>query len=86
MTDSNAGYFERRISEATIEDALSTGEVIESYPNDAPYPSKLVLGWSDKQPIHVMVAETENLDIIITVYEPDPKRWDNQFRLRRPQC
>lgn len=77
--------FECRISEESVHAVLSTGEVIESYPNDLPYPSKLVLGWSDNRPIHVVVAETDKTDIIITVYEPDPARWDHQFRHRRPQ-
>ena len=77
--------FERRIREETVHAVLSTGEVIESYPNDVPYPSKLVLGWSDNRPIHIVVAETDETDIIITVYEPDPKRWDHQFRHRRSQ-
>ena len=76
--------FERRISEMTVQTVLSTGEVIESYPSDVPYPSKLVLGWSDNRPIHVVVAETKNTSIIVTVYEPDPKRWDHEFRHRRP--
>jgi hypothetical protein len=77
--------FERRISEMTVQAVLSTGEIIESYPNDVPYPSKLVLGWSENRPIHVVVAETKKTDIIVTVYEPDPRRWDHEFRRRRPQ-
>ncbi|HFD80390.1 MAG TPA: DUF4258 domain-containing protein [Gammaproteobacteria bacterium] len=77
--------FERRISEETVRAVLSTGEVIESYPDDVPYPSKLVLGWSDKRPIHIVLAETDETDIIITVYEPDPERWDREFRHRRLQ-
>jgi hypothetical protein len=77
--------FERRISDKTVHAVLLSGEVIESYPNDIPYPSKLVLGWSDNRPIHIVVAETKKTDIIITVYEPDPKRWDHRFKLRRSQ-
>lgn len=54
---------------------LPTGEVIESYPNDLPYPSKLMLGWRGNRPLHVVAAD--NLEsgetIVITVYEPDPQ-------------
>jgi len=77
--------FERRISEEAVHAVLSTGEVIESYPNDTPYPSKLVLGWTGNRPIHIVVAETNETDIVITVYEPDPERWDHQFKHRRSQ-
>jgi len=38
--------FQRRISEDDdVRHILSTGEVIEAYPNDTPYPSNLILGW-----------------------------------------
>ena len=37
--------FERKISVADIRQVLGAGEVIEAYPDDKPYPSRLLLGW-----------------------------------------
>jgi hypothetical protein len=78
--------FERQISVEDVRDVLETGETIESYPADTPYPSRLVLGWRQGRPIHVVVADNvqENELIVITVYEPDPALWEPDFKRRRP--
>ena len=77
--------FERRISADDIIHVLGTGEVIESYPDDEPYPSRLVLGWIRQRPLHIVAAyhAAEDETIVITVYEPDPALWDETFRRRR---
>jgi len=64
---------------------LETGEVIERYPDDRPYPSRLVLGWREDRPLHVVVAEQAEADtlIVITVYEPNPALWEDDFKRRR---
>jgi hypothetical protein len=49
--------FRRRISEVDVRHVLTNGEEIESYPEDTPYPSRLVLGWRGSRPIHVVAAE-----------------------------
>lgn len=76
---------ERRITEAEIHQALETGQVIESYPNDTPYPSTLLLGMAGKKAVHVVYADnTEgNERIIITVYEPEPMIWHEDLKTRR---
>ena len=76
--------FEQNLTEADVEQALSSGEDIRAYPEDKPYPSRLVLGWSGNRPLHVVVADNAAADesIIITVYEPDASRWDETFRRR----
>jgi len=76
---------QRRISDEDISGVLETGEIIEDYPDDFPYPSRLLLGWSESRPIHVVVAFDEEKDqaVIITAYEPNDKEWDDQFRRRR---
>jgi hypothetical protein len=75
---------QRRIDQNDIRQILETGDVIEDYPDDTPYPSRLLLGWIDERPIHVVVAERGDADeaIVITVYEPDPARWAPGFRKR----
>lgn len=76
--------FQRNISEADVYRVLETGEVIETYPDDAPYPSRLLLGWSGSRPLHVVIAEDseEGITIVVTVYEPDLLRWEPGFRRR----
>ncbi len=37
--------FERKISPADVRAILESGETIEEYLDDIPYPSRLVLGW-----------------------------------------
>jgi hypothetical protein len=69
--------FERDIEAADVRRVLETGEVIESYPDDQPYPSQLMLGWIGNRPLHVVAAsnDADQETYIITVYEPDPVRW-----------
>lgn len=77
--------FQRKISVADVRHVLETGEVIESYPEDAPYPSRLLLGWSGTRPLHMVVADNVETgeSIVITVYEPDPASWGRDFRRRK---
>lgn len=74
--------FEREISHDDVLICLKSGEVIEDYPEDEPYPSQLILGWSGSRPIHTVVAISGETGIIVTVYEPDPEQWDASFRHR----
>jgi hypothetical protein len=77
--------FQRRISVDDVRHVLATGEVVEGYPNDTPYPSRLVLGWRGSRPIHVVAAENveSGETIVITVYEPDLTQWEPGFKRRR---
>ena len=77
--------FEREITVSDVEQVLATGEVVEDYPEDRPYPSRLVFGFAGARPLHVVAAENiaEQQTIVITVYEPDPTQWDPTFRRRK---
>lgn len=79
--------FQRQISEEDVKHVLATGEVIERYPNDIPYPSKLLLGQRGSRPLHVVAADNAEGDetIVVTVYEPDPQEWDAGFTRRKPR-
>ena len=76
---------QRGIREEDVEHVLLTGETIESYPDDTPYPSELLLGWCEEQALHIVVATdaASRRKIVITVYIPDPNRWEDNFRRRR---
>jgi hypothetical protein len=77
--------FERQISDDNVKHVLQTGETVEDYPDDQPYPSRLLLGWVEKRPLHVVVADNadNNETIVITVYEPAPNQWSDDFRSRK---
>ncbi len=77
--------FQRGINTEDVLHVLATGDVIEDYPDDTPYASRLLLGWRGVRPIHVVAAD--NVDgretIVVTVYEPDLALWEDDFRRRR---
>ena len=76
--------FERGITVDDVRLVLATGEVIREYTDDRPYPSRLVLGWSEGRPIHVLAADDPagSLTVVITAYVPDPERWNPGYRRR----
>ena len=77
--------YQRHVSEEDVRYLLETGEAIREYPEDRPYPSRLMLGWLGAQPMHLVVADNlaSSETIVITVYEPDPNLWEPGFRRRR---
>ena len=77
--------FQRGLGERDIHQVLENGEVIEEYPDDQPYPSRLVVGWSRSRPIHVVAANNQDDHevVVITVYEPDLSHWEPDFRTRK---
>jgi Domain of unknown function (DUF4258) len=76
---------QRGIREEDIEHVLLTGEIIEVYSHDTPYPSELLLGWRDTRPLHIVVATdtASQRKIVITVYVPDPNKWEADFKRRK---
>ncbi len=77
--------FQRGISTDDVKDVLTSGEVIEDYPDDSPYPSRLISGQARGRHIHVVAAynRVDDENIVITVYQPDPDQWDKEFRRRK---
>ena len=76
---------ERDISVLDVRTVVDRGDTIEVYPADVPFPSRLVLGWPEGRPLHVVAADDPNSEItaVITVYQPDPELWEPDFRRRR---
>lgn len=70
-----------------IEDVIScikTGEIIEQYPDDYPYPSCLILGKSLTQLIlHVVTGSDLSTLWIVTTYYPDLEKWESDFKTRK---
>lgn len=77
--------FEGDISKTGVTHVLNKGEVIENYPKDKPFPSKLILGWYNNKPIHIVVGEDSKKEVlyIITAYVPDLKKWEQGFKARK---
>ena len=69
--------FRRGITEQDVHTVVRTGNLVESYPDDTPYPSRLLLGWIGPRALHVVLADIVDEDaiVVITVYEPDDRRW-----------
>lgn len=77
--------FERNVSVKQVIRSLQTGETIEDYSAEMPEPGRLILSFQRKRPVHVVTSENPdtNETTIITVYIPDPNKWNRDFKSRR---
>ncbi len=77
--------FERNISVKKVSQAIQSGETIEDYSEEMPEPSRLILGFQGKRSFHVVTSENPetNQITIITVYLPDPNKWNKDFKSRK---
>jgi len=75
----------RQIPLHEIVEAIANGQIIEDYPNDKYAPSYLICGVTETgRTIHIQSSHPSRpLVKIITVYEPDPNKWNNDFTLRK---
>ncbi len=64
---------------------LENACIIIRYPDDTPFTSYSVLGYSGKHPLHVVAADDDSTatTIVITVYEPSPDKWHDGFEERK---
>jgi len=75
----------RKIRVQEVREAIASGQIIEDYPQDKYGPSCLIFGFTQaKRPIHIQCTHpTRPLVKIVTVYEPNPEKWDGSFMRRR---
>jgi Domain of unknown function (DUF4258) len=75
----------RGIRVREVIEAVTTGQVIEDYPDDKYGPSCLVSGLTQaNRNIHIQCSyPSRPLIKIITLYEPDLTQWSNNFTKRR---
>ena len=68
---------ERNVSTDDLGNIIKKGKIIEKYKNDSPYSSRLILGQANNRPLHVVITDntTDKKAVVITVYEPDPRKW-----------
>ena len=75
---------ERGITTDGVIDGIRSGEIIEQYPDDYPYPSCLVLGWLvNNKPIHIVCGVGDGKLWIITAYIPGTDKWDDDYKTRK---
>lgn len=75
---------ERNIHPSDIKSCILSGEIIENYPKDYPYPSCLVFGYETSDNIlHTVVGVGENSLWIITAYYPNKQKWNSDLRTRK---
>ena len=77
-------FRQRGIRISDIRNAVNSGEIIEQYPEDYPYPSCLILGRTVLgEIIHAVLSDEGNSSRIITAYFPDSDKWSEDFKTRR---
>lgn len=75
---------ERGIALADVMSAIKSGEIIEQYPDDFPFPSCLILGKAkDSRQIHVVASVNEDMIYLITAYYPDAESWEEDMKTRK---
>ncbi len=64
---------------------VARGETIAQYPDDKPYPSRLLLGLVGAKFLHVVVALDVSVGdcVVVTAYEPAIMQWGADFRTRK---
>ena len=77
--------FHRGIGLDAVLAIVAHGETVAAYEDDKPYPSRLVLGFVNARPLHVVVARDELTGdcIVVTAYEPSPEQWGPDFKARK---
>jgi len=76
------------LSVVDVIDGTPGGEVIEDSPDDPRGPSCLaLLHVGGEEPIHAVWAfdDGSGRAILVTVYRPDPDRWSDDLKRRRPK-
>lgn len=73
---------ERSISRDEVMQCARHGEIIESYPEDFPYPSSLVLQIEGKI-LHIVMALNGEECYVITAYRPNVDEFENDFKTRK---
>lgn len=77
---------QRNIRKKDIRHAVMTGEIIEQYPDDFPFPSCLILGCTEEEKaIHIVMSDEGTGSRIVTAYFPDVDKWQPDFKTRREE-
>lgn len=77
--------FQRGITIEAVKYVIQEGRVIINYPDDKPYPSKIIFAIYNSRPLHIVFSENieDKMVIIITTYEPSSEIWEDNFITRK---
>jgi hypothetical protein len=76
---------ERMITTTEVEIVVTTGDLIEDYPDDVRGHSCLLLGYGiESRVIHVVCSPKVDYLAIITAYLPNQNQWSSDFKKRLP--
>ena len=75
---------QRGIFRRDVRNAILTGDIIEQYPEDYPYPSCLILGTMlNGQNLHVVCGVNSEHIFIITAYYPNLDKFEDDYKTRK---
>ena len=75
---------QRGIKAKDIRNCIMTGEIIEQYPDDFPFPSCLVFGYTvNGKVLHVVASDEGTGSRIITAYFPNNIKFEDDLKTRR---
>jgi len=79
--------FYRGLSKDDVIAKIRSGNTIFNYPDDQPYPSRLLLDMVNDIPVHVVVAwdEKDYAGYVVTAYIPSSEIWSVDFKTRKQQ-
>jgi len=70
---------QRNIRLQDIKRTIESGEIIEQYPDDYPFPSCLING----ENMHIVCSKGEGRLYIITAYRPSLEKWEVGYSIRK---
>lgn len=75
---------ERGIELEDLENGILNGEIIEDYPDTKPFPSCLILGYTNNhKAIHICIAYDNMYILYITAYWPSLDKWQDDYKTRK---
>ena len=76
---------QKNIKYSDVKNAILTGDIIEEYPDDFPYPSCLISGFGKRERVHLHTVVGINIPSlwIITAYYPTTDKWYDDYKPRR---
>ena len=77
---------QRNISMQDVQEAILSGEIIEEYMDDYPFPSCLILGYRNgTNALHVVCATNDEATELwlITAYVPNMEKWMPDYKTRK---
>ena len=75
---------QRGIRLTDVINCIHSGEIIEDYPEDYPFPSCLILGnRSTEKPLHAVIGTDGEQLWIVTAYYPSSEKWLEDLKTRK---